>query len=448
VQVIDENQNITGTKLLINTTSLISGQRVVFSRESDTGLQAQISKSDPNNIPLARAVGASAAVPGLFRPLRIGNEVVSDGGVVDNQGLESLFDYFQITEPELNRLRDSFRQPPELRRHGPRESADKSHGEGTRERPVGKVYLIVSDGAGQFSEAAVVSASRTKSATMAMSILQAANRRKVLKLLLETSKRDENLEEFAFTHLALNIKGPPDRKIERLPSELIGPTAELRTDLDEFSRLERDALIYHGYTLMKYRIGEHLSHLHAEPKEPHSVPATEAASFSWPPPFVALCQPDGHARRAHMARDKIQSFLEVGKSAFFRDFIRFKLVYGPILALFLCMAVVISKFTLHGHINFKKGAVEGGRTIHGFLTSYFQKVVSGVLPDYAPIQQAFAEGGQLWGTVHVAAGLFCVALSFYVVLWWYWEVKRLTGLPHKIENNMLRKIESIPADEA
>ncbi|MEE8587067.1 MAG: patatin-like phospholipase family protein, partial [Acidobacteriota bacterium] len=90
VQVVDKDKNIIGTKLLLNTASLINGRRVVYSRESDTGINAQIAKSDPNNIPLARAVAASAAVPGLFKPLRIGDKVLMDGGVVDNQGIESL----------------------------------------------------------------------------------------------------------------------------------------------------------------------------------------------------------------------------------------------------------------------------------------------------------------------------------------------------------------------
>jgi predicted acylesterase/phospholipase RssA len=106
VQVVDETRHTTGTRLLINTSSLISGQRVV---------------------------GASAAVPGLFNPLRIGNEVLSDGGVVDNQGIESLLDYFQVTDPELNRLRDAFRQRPELRRYVRKESSDNIHGIGTQE---------------------------------------------------------------------------------------------------------------------------------------------------------------------------------------------------------------------------------------------------------------------------------------------------------------------------
>jgi hypothetical protein len=308
----------------------------------------------------------------------------------------------------------------------------------------------VSDGAGQFSEAAVVNASRAKSATMAMSILQAANRRKVLKLLRETTQKDENLQGFAFTHLALNIKGAPGSEIERLPSEFIGPTAELRTDLGDFSRLERDALIYHGYTLMKHQVERHLPDLTQKSKEGQSMssakPPASAASFSWPPLFVELCRADGHAQRASLARDKIQGFLEVGNSLLFRDVRRFKWIFGPMLALFLFLGVVISKFALHGHINFTKGAIEGGSTIYGFLTRYVQKVVLGVLPDAALIRHAFSEGGQLWGTVQVAAGLFCFAVSFYIVLWWYWELKRLTGLPQKMEANMLRKLASMPAD--
>ncbi|MGQ4806738.1 hypothetical protein NKDENANG_00073 [Candidatus Entotheonellaceae bacterium PAL068K] len=70
----------------------------------------------------------------------------------------------------------------------------------------------------------------------------------------------------------------------------------------------------------------------------------------------------------------------------------------------------------------------------------------GLLPDYAFIQQAFATDGQLWGTIQVVAALVCIALSFYIALWGYWEFKRLTGLPQKTEDHMLRKLESIATD--
>ena len=46
--------------------------------------------------------------------------------------------------------------------------------------------------------------------------------------------------EFAFTHLASNIKNGLDDGLseDRLPSELIVPTAEIRTDFHEFSLVD------------------------------------------------------------------------------------------------------------------------------------------------------------------------------------------------------------------
>ena len=53
---------------------------------------------------------------------------------------------------------------------------------------------------------------------------------------------------FAFVHLFLNLK---DRCLgDRLPSEYIPALGRIRTDLDQFSYIEREALMYHGYTLI------------------------------------------------------------------------------------------------------------------------------------------------------------------------------------------------------
>ena len=226
---VQSRNGLRGPRALINTTSLVTGLRVVYSRESDSGLKAQIEKSDPNDIPLAKVVGASASVPGLFKPLQIGGDFLADGGVVDNQGLESLFDYFEISDEEMNLLPRAYRQNPEFK------------------SSTAPISFIISDGAGQFSVKTVKKATRSGSASRSMEILQAANRRKILKLLL-SSYEDERLATFAFTHLALNLKGSVEDGVgeDRLPSELIVPTAEIRTDLDEFSLIERDALIYHG----------------------------------------------------------------------------------------------------------------------------------------------------------------------------------------------------------
>ena len=121
-----------------------------------------------------------------------------------------------------------------------------------------------------------------------MAILQASNRRKILKLLLD-SHRSEHIAAFAFTHLALNIKGSvgAGSPQERLPSELIVPAAQIRTDLDEFSLIEREVLIYHGYTLMKNRVSTYCSGL------PNAVSKIGNEIQSWPPRFVALVDPSG-----------------------------------------------------------------------------------------------------------------------------------------------------------
>ena len=113
---VQSQSGLRGPRILINTTSLVSGLRLVFSRESDTGMDAQIIKSDPNEIPLARVVGASASVPGLFKPLHIAGDVLADGGIVDNQGLESLFDYFEVSEERMNLLPQAFRNSPRSKR--------------------------------------------------------------------------------------------------------------------------------------------------------------------------------------------------------------------------------------------------------------------------------------------------------------------------------------------
>ena len=223
-----------GTRLLINATSVISGKRVVFSRESDTGFAAQIEKSNPNSLKLARVVAASACVPGLFKPLRIGNDMLVDGGVVDNQGIETLLDYFAITSPKRNALPVAMRQPDSVAEKG------KS------------IFLIISDGAGQFTEKEGSKSTRVGTASRSMEILQSENRRKTLTMLL-AAKKSGHLSGFAFTHLAQNNKGK--KNVERLPTEFIVPAAEIRTDLDDFARLERDVLIYHGYTLMTENSG-------------------------------------------------------------------------------------------------------------------------------------------------------------------------------------------------
>ncbi len=70
-------------------------------------------------------------------------------------------------------------------------------------------------------------------------------------------------------HLFLNLK---DRvATERLPSEYIPGVARIRTDLDQFSYIETEALMYHGYTLVDAQLHEFCQSLQM-PAAPLNVP--------------------------------------------------------------------------------------------------------------------------------------------------------------------------------
>ena len=409
-------------RILINTTSLVNGLRVVFSRESDTGLKSQIKKSDPNQIPLARVVGASAAVPGFFKPLYIGNDVLADGGIVDNQGIESLLDYFEISDSDMNLLPAAFRQ----------HSGDKNC----------KPFLIVSDGAGQFSVRTVKKATRWGSAIRSVAILQASNRRKVLKLLLD-SCCDKKIEAFAFTHLAENCKGSDCKggPVERLPSELIDPTAQIRTDLDEFSRIERDVLIYHGYTLMKNRIEKYCKNLLEKADNPKY-----GTNGGWPPLFVKLVDPSkSNSECARRSRKRLESYLRPGSSRFFRDIMRFPWLFGPILTIFGTLGGVLS------HILISCKFLPIGGTVKDWVENRIVDVIVCLIPAFdtplinlASLEEAFsATDGDFVGAIELCATIACIGISVYVALFAYWWLKRLLRLPEWGDNLMLARLMAI-----
>jgi predicted acylesterase/phospholipase RssA len=422
VQVFRDSQHglqfDVGTRILINTTSLITGRRVVFSRESDSGLDAQIEKSDPNDFNLSRVVGASSSVPGVFKPLRIGRELLADGGIVDNQGIESLLDYFELTHDGQNLLGESYRQP---------------HGDNDENAVSGDVYLLISDGAGQFSVKSDGKATRAGSAARSMSVLQAANRRKILKILL--GRLGNGLTGFAFTHLAMNLKGRVGIDDRRLPSEFIGPTAELRTDLDEFSRIERDALIYHGYTLMRSQIEKW-----CEPKwraewndskTAETVPAeTETESdwdstkrFTWPPPLIEVYSPT--ASRPSAARLWISKFLTFGRGPVLRDARRFPLLFLPLLAVFLILGGLLAAYSTCKHLcpRCKSGSVA--------------EIVADKIGDVLCLSP-FQQGGTYWSTVLLASQLLCIFLSFYIAMFFYFILKHKTRLSEYAEARKLK----------
>ena len=431
---VQSRNGLRGPRALINTTSLVTGLRVVYSRESDSGLKAQLEKSDPNDIRLARVVGASACVPGLFKPLQIGGDVLVDGGVVDNQGLESLFDYFEISDEEMNLLPRAFRQNPQSK------------------SSTVPIFFIISDGAGQFSVKEIKKTTRLGSASRSMAILQAANRRKILKILLQ-SHEDQSLAAFAFTHLALNLKSSVEDGVDedRLPSELIVPTAEIRTDLDEFSLIERDALIYHGYTLMKNRVRKYCYTLLGElaGRQIESTPSSRDELFSWPPRFVKLVDSaGGFCRRATESREKLASFLGVGRSLFFRDFQRFPWFFGAILFIFVALGYALSSVLLL--VPMPVIAVPLKDLFHDIMMDLITAIIPAydlILFDLSWVQRAFRENGEFFGAINLIVNAGCIVFGFYVSLFLYWKVKQVLKLSEWKEQRLLSRLTAIEKSE-
>ena len=241
----------TGPRVILNTTSLLDGERRSFKRVPIVGVR-ELHRVNRNVIPISRVVGASSGVPGVFPPTVVYGDRLVDGGVSDNQGTDALIEEFDGQDL----------QPA-----------------GDRQRPCVDI-LLVSDASEQMQPVHRMSRRFRKVVLRTASILQFQLRRKTIGRLLAWKNKDEGPQsEFAFVHLLLNLKdrdkaaqgkenkevctGRPgyDTPVPRVPTEYIAPLSEIRTDLDQFNPIERECLMYHGYTLIDAQIRKHCSEL-------------------------------------------------------------------------------------------------------------------------------------------------------------------------------------------
>jgi predicted acylesterase/phospholipase RssA len=249
---------IFGPKLVLNTTSLLTGERVGFSRVPISGMAA-LSRVNKNVLRISRVVGASSGVPVLFPPTVINGDVLVDGGVSDNQGIEAL-----LTDSPCD-------------------------------------TLLISDASGQMESNDTVNTGETSVYARVNDILQFQVRAKLLELLVTWQKPPK--KSFAFVHLFLNLKDRP-QVTHRVPSEYIPAIACIRTDLDQFSYIEREALMYHGYTLIDAQIKQYCPELIEQRFPAHAGP---------PPPM--LTPPLFRNESQHV--DSIRSDLEAGRQKVF-----------------------------------------------------------------------------------------------------------------------------------
>jgi len=185
------------------------------------------------DFPLGQAVGASAAVPGVFDPIVLQNVYpnrtvrLSDGGVHDNQGLASLLE----------------------------ESCN---------------VLLVSDASGQMQDATNPPGGILSVAGRTNTILQARVREAQFDQL-QTLQRSGGIDGAMFIHLtkeleadAISFDGAHDtvdviRELPSLTTYLVDrriqkQLAEVRTDLDSFSDAEAYALMMSGYAMTEHAL--------------------------------------------------------------------------------------------------------------------------------------------------------------------------------------------------
>lgn len=164
-----------------------------------------------NILPISCVVGAFSGVPALFPPTTIAGDVLVDGGVADNQGIESLLD-----------------------------------------DPAKCNVVLVSDASDQMEPVHTIGRGAVSIFAHVNSVLQFQIRNKLIDILVGWKRlpvKNDAVHNFAFIHLFLNLK---DREAtaKRIASEFIPALGRMRTDLDQFSYIEREALMYHGYTLI------------------------------------------------------------------------------------------------------------------------------------------------------------------------------------------------------
>jgi predicted acylesterase/phospholipase RssA len=274
---------LTGPKLLLNTTSLMTGERKAFSRDANTYL-SHLKTSNKNVLKLSQVVGASSGVPVLFPPTAICGELLVDGGVSDNQGIEGLL-------PVGTEQADSLVCP-------------------AKDGCVPCGILLISDACGQLELKHTLSIDGLSVFGRVNEVLQHQVRSKLLELL--TSAYDSRTIDFAFIHLLLNLKDDGSVGDARVPTEFLEPLARVRTDLDQFSYVESEALMYHGYTLIDAMIKRwwpDASNAHGR------IPLLQVEDYEIPLSVPPLFQEK--VRRSSHAREAIRQELLIGSEKLF-----------------------------------------------------------------------------------------------------------------------------------
>lgn len=205
-----------------------------------------------NTLTLGDAVAASAAVPGIFKPLAIHDLYTSrttkkeivvqlvDGGVFDNQGLDALFDAnctHIICSDASGQMEDELAPSPAILPVVGRTNSilmDRVRAQGLRRLSVGSGI---------------------------QELCAALEKRGVAKKDIPANVKElGGLREYCFFHLKETFSGTATRPAIPGPADrgpgLVYRLSNLRTDLDSFTDIEGYTLMYDGYGLTDEKIGD------------------------------------------------------------------------------------------------------------------------------------------------------------------------------------------------
>ena len=366
---------LTGPTVVLNTTSLLTGERKGFKRESASGIH-ELSCVNRNILKLSRVVGASSGVPGLFPPTTISGDKLVDGGIADNQGIDALVSPDRLMDGDEGVATD-------------RDDFD---------------VLLVSDASGQMElvhrlgDRAYTVMGRT------FSIFQFQLRSKLLKILLSWQGASDG-REFAFVHLFLNLKDRPNTA--RVPSEYIPALGRIRTDLDQFSFIEREALMYHGYTLIDAQIQKHCGKLKASL-------SGNGAKLEQPPLFLDRPDSDQAAEQCvgeTKLRKRVKDVLTAGSGSAF--LLRSRRKYPKKSCLVFGLALVAIVVWVRAVLRYLD-------LLHAFTTLQIERWLSFVIPDWVGwvLEKLFGSNiSSLSLDIQELTAAVWIALWVYFVVW-------------------------------
>ena len=201
----------------------------------------------------------------------------------------------------------------------------------------------------------------------------------------------------------MNLKERPHTP--RVPSEYVPALGRIRTDLDQFSVIEREALMYHGYTLIDAQIQQHCEKLKALIRdETDHVP-----ELKQPPLFLDRPSSDEAAEQCASEtklRKRVKEVLTAGSGIVFlgRSWRKYPkkswLVFAPALLVLLAGVTTI-------RLNLE--------SLHA-LTSQLVSWLSFVIPDWVHWLLEHVVGSSSFPVdTHVPTATVWIALWLYVV---------------------------------